>query len=373
MPIRFSSLVGQFLSLLLKIEGEENEKDSGLSQNDGRLASLQTACPPSADTYQLALVVYTQKIKKARLVKSLLTLYNQCMEILSQKDKPLYPEILWKRAVYSYGQEAGRLMIIAGSGQENKKALLSAEAAFRTGSGILTLAFPESLEKTMKEFLSKEMLLPLKETPSRSISMKAKEDILAFENINSTSVLGPGLSKNSETLELIWKLFAESKGRLVISDNAVYSLFLGLKILFKEAKSEGIKEYFNRNNIKGAVIITSEDLKKLNFLELGKDEKKAICKLSEILGLEIIFIGKSILLAFESKLIINKEVEINSLDEVISVLSGCTGSLIAQNPTEYFKASVTATYLMTKVLSLKQEGAKESLTTLLGKVIKSES
>src|SRR3990172_12459739 len=120
------------------------------------------------------------------------------LKILIQ-DKILYPDILWKRPVYFYKAKAGRLLILAGSQGKSGAAILTSEAAFRSGTGVLTLGFPEGLKNVYKGLLPDAMTLPLAETPSHSLAKRSEKEILEYVDSVDLAVIGPGLSQNAET------------------------------------------------------------------------------------------------------------------------------------------------------------------------------
>lgn len=291
------------------------------------------------------------------------------MKILNQKGKPLFPDILWKRAVHSYSGSSGKLLIIAGSGLESKEALLTSEASFQSGTGRLTLAFPESLEKTYRHFISKEMLLPLKETPSRSLSLKEKEKLIDFSESNSVSILGPGLSKNSETSQLMWELIFNLKGKIVVSDDAIRPLVIGLKLISdKEGKDGVINKIKKENNL--FLIIKENDLLKINYSKSKIEE--LILNFKKDLNISVISIGKEIINLFEDTVIKTELVKEIGKEEVC-VLSGIVGSFISQNPEETEKSITAGIYVFTKSLEKKLTRDGKSLVSYVKETIKEES
>jgi len=68
---------------------------------------------------------------------------------------------LWERPVHMYKYQAGKVLIIAGSRGMAGAAVLTTEATFRSGTGILLLGFPQNLLDVYKGILPEAMTLPL--------------------------------------------------------------------------------------------------------------------------------------------------------------------------------------------------------------------
>jgi len=74
----------------------------------------------------------------------------------------------------------GHLFVIAGSVGLTGAAVLASEAALRIGAGMVTLGIPKSLYPIMEEKLTEVMTIPLPETDSQSLALKAKSKIFDF-------------------------------------------------------------------------------------------------------------------------------------------------------------------------------------------------
>ena len=103
----------------------------------------------------------------------------------------------------------GRVLVLAGSEGLTGAAAMTSEAALRIGAGLVTLGIPRSLNAIMEVKLTEAMTLPLPETESLSLGIKAHDEII--DSLDGTNVvaLGPGLSRNTETVSLVQKLCRE--------------------------------------------------------------------------------------------------------------------------------------------------------------------
>ncbi len=118
----------------------------------------------------------------------------------------------------------GRVLVLAGSPGMTGAAYLCSKAALRSGSGIVTLGIPESLNPIMEVKLSCVMTYPLPETKASTLSNKGRKDILKLCETHDTVALGPGLSQQPETRELILWLIKNIDRPMVIDADGLNAL-----------------------------------------------------------------------------------------------------------------------------------------------------
>jgi NAD(P)H-hydrate epimerase len=111
----------------------------------------------------------------------------------------------------------GRALIVAGSPNLMGAGLLCAKAALATGSGLVTLALPESLNGAAKATVPEVMTLPLAQTTDGAISTKGLETALRFAESVDALAVGPGLGRDPET-ELFVHEFLERSGAPLVLD-----------------------------------------------------------------------------------------------------------------------------------------------------------
>ncbi|MCU0651308.1 MAG: bifunctional ADP-dependent NAD(P)H-hydrate dehydratase/NAD(P)H-hydrate epimerase, partial [Candidatus Omnitrophica bacterium] len=135
------------------------------------------------------------------------------------------PTRLLQRKPDSHKGDYGHILIVAGSKRYSGAALLCAEAALRSGAGIVTLGLPESLCNPVIKIKPKEiMLLPLAQAKDGEISAAAYNKIVDFLKKADVFVLGPGLGLNISTQKLVRKLVKTVKKPFVIDADALTAL-----------------------------------------------------------------------------------------------------------------------------------------------------
>ena len=137
----------------------------------------------------------------------------------------------FRRRPGSHKGDYGHVFILAGSVGLTGAAYLTSQAALISGSGLVTLGIPKSLNPVMARKLTEVMTRPLPETKSQSLGQKAFFEIRRFLEKIDLLVIGPGLSQHKETQVLIRKVVSFCKKPLVIDADGLNALVGYLKIL----------------------------------------------------------------------------------------------------------------------------------------------
>src|SRR5262245_3951848 len=130
----------------------------------------------------------------------------------------------------------GHAGIIAGSVGKTGAAALAAQAALRMGTGLVTVATPNSVNDVFEAKLLEIMTLPLPETQARTLSRSALDQILPFMQTHSAVAIGPGLSTHPETVDLVQSLMKHLDRPSVIDADALNAL-AGRVALLTECKT----------------------------------------------------------------------------------------------------------------------------------------
>ena len=103
----------------------------------------------------------------------------------------------------------GLALLVCGSKGMAGSAVLAAQAAQRTGCGMTHLASPESIIPVLSVKLTETVLHPVAETPEGAASKNALRKILGLAGTMQALCVGPGLSHEDETQELVRSLIAQ--------------------------------------------------------------------------------------------------------------------------------------------------------------------
>ncbi|WP_333654339.1 NAD(P)H-hydrate dehydratase [Dissulfurispira sp.] len=159
-------------------------------------------------------------------------------------DIKMASDLILPRPGYSHKGDYGHVLVIAGSKGKTGAALMAAKACLRSGSGLVTLAVPESLLDVFQGRVTEEMTLPLPDDGSGMLSSKAIDVILNFaaKKIDVIAI-GPGIGVSHDTEKVVMELIQRSSIPLVIDADGINSISRaignrqGTTGLFKKAKA----------------------------------------------------------------------------------------------------------------------------------------
>jgi len=240
------------------------------------------------------------------------------------------------RATYSHKGSFGKVLILAGSVGMTGAAYLASEAAMRSGTGIVTLGIPRSLNQIMEVKLTEVMTLPLAETEKQSLGEEAEGTISKLIKNYSVLGIGPGISRQTETKRLIRKIIEKAHISLVVDADAIYALSEDLSVLKKTKTPLVITPHTGEI---AKLINKSIDFILNNRLDVTRE-------IAQKYGIVVVLKGARTIIA-------NKEGEvyINAGDNSGmatggsgDVLTGIICSLIAQG-TDNFSAAIAGVYI----------------------------
>lgn len=112
----------------------------------------------------------------------------------------------------------GHALIVAGSLGKSGAALLAGRAALRIGAGLVTVATPECVLPIVAAGMPELMTAPLDTTDAGTASLRNMHDgrFAALAKGKSAVAIGPGLSTNEETQELIRDIVLAAESPVVL-------------------------------------------------------------------------------------------------------------------------------------------------------------
>jgi hydroxyethylthiazole kinase-like uncharacterized protein yjeF len=133
----------------------------------------------------------------------------------------------------------GEVLFIAGASSYFGAPYFAALSFLKAGGGYARLAAPESMTPFIANKGSEIVFVPQRQTRSGSISLENKAALLELSDKMDMVVLGPGLSLEEETQQLVRALAAEINKPLLLDGDGLTALCAHLEII-KERKAETI-------------------------------------------------------------------------------------------------------------------------------------
>jgi hydroxyethylthiazole kinase-like uncharacterized protein yjeF len=110
----------------------------------------------------------------------------------------------------------GHVLLVGGSLGKAGSVAMAGMAVLRAGAGLSTVAMPKSALGTVAGFHPELMTEPLPETDAGTISMSARERIIELAKGKTVVAIGPGISRDPQTSELVRALVAKLQLPLVV-------------------------------------------------------------------------------------------------------------------------------------------------------------
>lgn len=130
----------------------------------------------------------------------------------------------------------GKLLSICGSKKMPGAAFLAAKAALRSGTGLVTCAFPESIYPTLTSKLTETLFMPLPENAEGTLSASSAEEIVASLEKFDAVLIGCGLGVNEDTKAVLKAVLENSKVPVVVDADAL-NLIAGDKSLLENVSA----------------------------------------------------------------------------------------------------------------------------------------
>jgi NAD(P)H-hydrate epimerase len=151
--------------------------------------------------------------------------------VLYQTQHSDFPPDQFTRSAASHKYSVGKVYLIAGSRGYSGAALLASTAALRSGAGMVKLAIPQSLGSVAEAASLETIVEYLPETTGGSFAETGKASLLDGGAWSDTVVIGPGIGRAPETLNLVRELIREIDHPMVIDADALFAIKDNLDLL----------------------------------------------------------------------------------------------------------------------------------------------
>ena len=141
------------------------------------------------------------------------------------------PKIFPPRCTDGHKGTFGNALFISGARNYYGAPYFSSLSFLKSGGGYSRLAAPASIIPCISTSAPEVVFLPLEETAMGGISLNNFDKLLEWSNKMDIVVIGPGISLEKETQELVRNLIAKIKKPIVIDGDGLTALTLNTSIL----------------------------------------------------------------------------------------------------------------------------------------------
>ena len=140
---------------------------------------------------------------------------------LNLMTKPGILSVLPSRKVSCHKGTFGHVAIISGSQGKSGAAVLSSRAALRSGSGLVTVVSPDTVQPQIASFQPEIMTEGLASTSNGTLATSSARHLLNLLKNKDSAGIGPGLSTDEETIALVRQVTREAAIPLVLDADAL--------------------------------------------------------------------------------------------------------------------------------------------------------
>ena len=187
-----------------------------------------------------------------------------------------HPPKLPPRDKNAYKGSCGEVLFIAGASSYFGAPYFAALSFLRAGGGYSRLAAPASIAPFIANKGSEIVFLPQRETRSGSISLENKGALLELSGKMDMVVLGPGLSLEEETQQLVRELAREITRPMLIDGDGITALCKDLDIMVQRKGETILTPHLGEMSRITRVSVAEIDSNKMDILQRTAKELNAI-------------------------------------------------------------------------------------------------
>ena len=140
-------------------------------------------------------------------------------------------QALPKRPLTAHKYSVGKIFVLAGSRGLTGAPYMCSQAAMRAGAGGVILGVPKSIYSPLVRKLTEVMVTPLEETADGSAAETSRDVINEKIEWADVVILGPGLSRNTETQRLLLHLIPNIRKPLVLDADGLNCVAKDISVL----------------------------------------------------------------------------------------------------------------------------------------------
>lgn len=263
---------------------------SGISGNNGMVmgVAVRSSCTVTFGLPKLGNLLYPGYEYGGKLYVTHISFPPSMYERDSLKVATNQLVELPKRGIDTHKGDFGDTLFIAGASSYLGAPYFSALSFLKAGGGYSRLASPSSITSFIANKGSEIVFIPQEETATGSIALSSKKSLLEMAKNVDMVVMGPGLSLNQETQELVRELTLKIEKPLLVDGDGITALSQERSILQKREASTILTPHLGEmSRITG-----------LSIKEINENKIDTLQKYTQELGAIIVLKGAHSLIGY---------------------------------------------------------------------------
>ena len=238
----------------------------------------------------------------------------------------------------------GHVLVVGGSLGKAGAAAMAGFSALRSGAGLVTVATPRSALATVAGFHPELMTEPLKETGDGAIAIDALELLQELARKKTVVAIGPGVSRNEETAEVVRKLVFELPTAMVLDADGLNAF---------EGRAKDLRERAGGRNPAGRTLVLTPhpgEMSRLTGLSIAEIQRDRVNVARRFAGEHQVILvlkgDRTIVAGPQGEAWVNTTGNPGmATGGTGDILTGLVAGLVAQNPQRPFEAVLCAVHL----------------------------
>lgn len=202
---------------------------SGINSNTGEICGVCIRADKTVTfaAYKLGMLLFPASGYTGEVVVKNISIPEYIIERqnidINVMDRDTAQKLRPQRTPNSHKGDYGKILVIAGSIGMTGAAYLSAQAALTCGSGIVTLAIPQSLNSILEQKLTEVMTLPLADENGH-FAKDCVMQLCPVLNTYDAVLFGPGIGRGESIVSILSAVLREAQVPVIIDADGLYAL-----------------------------------------------------------------------------------------------------------------------------------------------------
>lgn len=213
------------------------------------------------------------------------------------------------------------------------------EAAQNVGIASTHLGLPERVAEDAKQFIPGELVVSLPETPTGHLSIRASDGINEQATNTDVTVVGPGLSRNQETQQLVQKVVPAIAPPLIVLGDGVEAI-LSSTLRMRKAPTVLVLDAGDLGRLLIQDGYTAHGVRPI-VEHIYRHAYDVVHEAATKSGVTIVLLGAVTVISGPDGRVVLEQSKI----EKIETFAGILAALLAPNKSKPFESSCSASYL----------------------------